>query len=52
MASDWRMLSSISGASTTPRTIGAVSKSSLRSTQPSTPMSSMIHTSTTLPLTA
>ena len=52
MASDWRRLISTMGARMAPSTIGAVSKSSLRSIQPSTPITMAIQTSTTLPFTA
>src|SRR5207249_10457821 len=52
IASDWRSAISIMGARITPSTIGAGSNSSLRSRQPTSPITSMIQTSTTLELTA
>ena len=50
--SDWRKLISIIGANISPNTTGAVSKSNLRSPYPSAPITVMMPTSTTLPLTA
>lgn len=52
MASAWRKLNSMIGASTTPSPSGAVSKSNFRNRYPKRPITLMMVTSIVLELTA